>query len=301
MQSIGVAIIGAGQIALANHLPGLRLTEQAEVVAVCDSNPQTLENAKRQAEVDAAFLNYQDALSHPGVDAVIIATPNFLHPRIVLAAAAANKHILCEKPIALNYPEAMEMYRAAEAADVRHMTAFTYRFVPAMRYLKHLVDRGDIGEIYHFRANRFQDWGERELGWRQLAALAGTGELGDMLSHRIDYAHHLIGPIERLAADMRRMIPTRGRAPSDVDDWVAMLADFQSGTTGVLESTKVATGIGEGHGGEDLVQINGLEASAAYSTQNPLKLRIARRGEKSFREIDVPGEFLVWPGSPRDP
>jgi predicted dehydrogenase len=301
MREIGIAIIGAGQIALANHLPGLKLAPQARLIAVCDSNPQTLENAKRQTEVDAAFLDYQKAIAHPGVDAVIIATPNFLHPRIVREAVASQKHILCEKPLALNYREALEMYRAAEAANVRHMTAFTYRFVPAMRYLKHLVDRGDFGEIFHFRAHRFQDWGERELGWRQLAALAGTGELGDMLSHRIDYAHHLIGPIERLAADMRTMLPMRGRAPSDVDDWVAMLADFQSGTTGVLESSKMATGIGEGHRGEDLVQINGAQASAAYSTQDPLRLRIARHGQNEFQSIDVPREFLTWPGSPRDP
>ena len=87
------------------------------------------------------------------------------------------------------------MYRAAEAAGVRHMTAFTYRFVPAMRYMKHLVDAGDIGTPFHFRAQRFQDWGDRPMGWRQVKKLAGSGEMGDMLSHRIDYAHHLIGPI----------------------------------------------------------------------------------------------------------
>jgi predicted dehydrogenase len=122
-----------------------------------------------------------------------------------------------------------------------------------------------------------------------------------MLSHRIDYAHHLIGPITRLAADLRMFVPMRGRAPSDVDDWAAILADFESGTTGVLESTKLATGVGEGHGGEDLVQINGTEGSVGYSTQNPLQIRIARRGDSALRTIDIPKEFLVWPGSPRDP
>ena len=287
--------------ALANHLPGLRLCEQARVVAVCDSNPNTLESARQTAQVELAFLDYKDALAHPSVNALIIATPNFLHPRILRDAVASQKHVLCEKPLALNYSDAHKMHLAAERADVRHMTAFTYRFVPAMRYLKHLVDRGDFGEIYHFRAQRFQDWADRELGWRQIKALAGTGELGDMLSHRIDYAHHLVGPIESLAANMRTFIPMRGRAPSDVDDWVAMLCDFKSGVTGVLESTKLATGIGEGHGGEDVVQINGSDGSAGYSTQTPMKLRLAKRGEKALREIDVPKEFLVWPGSPRDP
>jgi predicted dehydrogenase len=301
MQQIGVAIIGTGQIALANHLPGLALHPAAKVVALCDSNPATLEAASHQTGVQATFTDYKQAIAHPEVNAVIVATPNFLHPQILRDAVASKRHVLCEKPLALNYPDAYAMYRAAVDAGVRHMTAFTYRFVPAMRYLKHLCDRGDFGQIYHFRAQRFQDWGDRELGWRQVKALCGTGELGDMLSHRIDYAHYLIGPITRIAADMRNFVPVRGRAGSDVDDSVSILADFQSGTTGVLESTKLATGVGEGHGGEDVVQINGAEGSAAYSTQNPLQIRIARRGDKGLKLIDIPREFLVYPGSPRDP
>ena len=91
--------------------------------------------------------------------------------------------------------EAVKMLHAAEKAGVRHMTAFTYRFVPAMRYMAHLVKSGFIGRPYHFRSCRLQDWGTRAVGWRQVAELAGSGELGDMLSHRIDYAHLLVGPI----------------------------------------------------------------------------------------------------------
>src|SRR5205085_4098370 len=127
---------------------------------------------------------------------------------------------------------AMDMLAAARVGKVRHMTAFPYRFVLAMRWTKHLVDQGDIGTIYHFRAQRFQDWGKRNLGWRQVKRLAGTGEMGDMLSHRIDYGHHLVGPIERLVADMKRIHPERGGQPSDVDDWVAMLTEFEKGATG---------------------------------------------------------------------
>jgi len=143
--------------------------------------------------------------------------------------------------------EAEAMRRSADAAGVRHMTAFTYRFVPAMRYLRHLVGRGDLGAPVHFRAQRFQDWGDRPLGWRQRRALAGSGELGDMLSHRIDYAHLLVGPTARVAATMGRRHDTRGGQPSDVDDWVAVLAEFDGGASGVLESTKLATGVGEGY------------------------------------------------------
>jgi predicted dehydrogenase len=299
--SIGIAIIGAGKIALANHLPGLKLHPAANVVAVCDSNPEAVAAAERETGAKG-FTDYRSAIADRGVDAVIVATPNFVHPEIVLAAVHAGKHVLCEKPLALNYADALKMLRAAEAAQVRHMTAFTYRFVPAMRYLAHLTDRGDFGQLYHFRAQRFQDWQTRNIDWRQQKKLAGTGEMGDMLSHRIDYAHLLVGPIAKLVADYRNFIAMRGNAPSDVDDWVAMLCQFENGTTtGDLESTKLATGRGEGHLGQDTVEINGSDGTAVYSTQRPLELMIGKKGDKDLRRIDVPKEFLVYPGSPRDP
>src|SRR5204863_3826916 len=115
-----------------------------------------------------------------------------------VAPAKAGKGVRGTRRIAMGRPEAVAMAAACDAAGVRHMTAFTYRFVPAMRYMTHLVHRGDIGKPYHFRAQRFQDWGDRNLGWRQVKKLAGSGELGDMLSHRIDYGHLLVGPIARL-------------------------------------------------------------------------------------------------------
>src|SRR5206468_4591107 len=181
----------------------------------------------------------KETVQRDDVQAVIIATPNFTHAPIAQAAIAAGKHVLCEKPLAMNYTEAMAMYQASERANVRHMTAFTYRFVPAMRYLAHLVKRGDLGQPYHYRCCRLQDWGTRNLGWRQVKKLAGTGELGDMLSHRIDFAHLLVGPMKRLVANLKQWHPVRGGAPNDLDDWAAILAEFQSGATGVLESSKL--------------------------------------------------------------
>ncbi|HYO10952.1 MAG TPA: Gfo/Idh/MocA family oxidoreductase [Tepidisphaeraceae bacterium] len=302
MKQVGVGIIGAGSIALANHLPGLALDRRARVVALCDADPATLERAGRQAGVEALHADFRELLARDDVHAVIVATPNFAHREIVLAACAARRHVMCEKPLALDLASAAEMRRAADAAGVRHMTAFTYRFVPAMRYAKHLVDAGAVGAPYHFRAQRFQDWRDRPLGWRQVKALAGTGEMGDMLSHRIDYAHHLIGPIASLVGDLRTLLPERGGRASDVDDWVALIARFAgSDATGVLESTKLATGRGEGHRGQDVVEVNGSEGTIVYSTQKPLQLSIGKTGDADLRQIDVPREFLTWPGSPRDP
>jgi predicted dehydrogenase len=302
-KTVGVALIGAGKIALANHLPGLRLCGQrARLVAVCDTNPATLETARHESGAPHAFSDYREVIRRDDVSAVIVATPNATHAEIVLAACAAGKHVLCEKPLAMSFDQSLEMLRAAERADVRHMTAFTYRFVPAMRYMHHLVSTGAVGEPYHFRAQRFQDWGDRALGWRQVRALAGTGELGDMLSHRIDYAHLLLGPIARLVASVKQFIARRGDRPADVDDAICALCDFQqSSATGVLESTKLATGYGEGYGGRDAVELNGAVGSLVYSTQSPNELKIGKPGAAALETHSVPREFLTWPGSPRDP
>jgi predicted dehydrogenase len=167
------------------------------------------------------------------VDAVIIATPNVSHHPIAMAAIARGLHVLCEKPLAVSLAQAIEMAQAADAAGIRHMTAFTYRFVPAMRYMQHLVSGGFIGQPWHFRAQRFMDWGRQALGWRQDAALAGSGQVGDMLSHRIDYGHMLIGPIHEVTAHISRVwdmrVDAEGREhPSDLEDWVGCLARFTS-------------------------------------------------------------------------
>lgn len=293
-----VALVGCGAIALHNHLPGLALAG-ARLTALCDSDPAVLERARQQTGVRAAYSDYHTLFEHADCDAVVIATPNHTHAPIVLTAIAAGKHVFCEKPLAMNRQEAARLLEAAEQAGVRHMTAFTYRFVPAMRYAAQLVAEGALGQPYHFRSCRLQDWGSRAVGWRQVAALAGTGELGDMLSHRIDYAHLLVGPIASLAAQLRRYLASRDGQPSEVEDWVALLADFKNGASGVLESSKLATGRGEGLRSQDYVEVNGSEASIIYQLTQPLELLLSTR-EHGLRTLPVPEALRVWPGSPRD-
>jgi predicted dehydrogenase len=302
---IRVGLIGAGRVALTNHVPGLALLPQVELTAVCDADPAVLANAARTIPGARAFAAVADLIASDTIDAVIIATPNHVHREITLAAVRAGKHVMCEKPLALTTADAREMEQAADAAGVRHMTAFTYRFVPAMRYMRHLVSSGALGTPLHFRAWRFQDWGRRALAWRQVKAMAGTGELGDMLSHRLDYAHTLVGPVAQVMGMMHRVWDTRVDAegmpfPSDLEDWVATVARFTSGATGVLESTKTATGHGEGSHSEDLCEVNASEGSVIYSLTDPLHVRIGRTGGTLAREA-VPKEWLKVPQSPRDP
>jgi predicted dehydrogenase len=301
MKPIGVAIIGCGGITLQNHLPGLALCPDTKVVALCDSDAATLERARQQTGVTACSTDYQDVMKRDDVHAVIIATPNFLHGPISMTAIATGKHVLCEKPIAMSYAEAKQMAEAADRARVRHMTAFTYRFVPAMRYLDHLVKRGDLGQPYHYRSCRLQDWGTRNVGWRQVKKLAATGEIGDMLSHRIDFAHLLVGPMKRLVANLGNRTPMRDGKPNDTDDWVAILAEFEGGASGVLESSKLASGTNESWRSPDRVELNGSAASFSFTTGTWNELQYGKVAGPGLKPLPVPREFWTWPGSPRDP
>jgi len=280
MKSLGIAIIGCGGITLQNHLPGIALCADTKVVALCDSNPANLEAAKRATGITVASTQWEEIVDRDDVHAVIIATPNVFHPPIAHAAIARGKHVLSEKPLAMNGADSRAMAVAADKANVRHMTAFTYRFVPAMRYLAHLVKRGDLGEPYHFRSCRLQDWGVRDLGWRQVKKLAGSGELGDMLSHRIDFAHHLVGPMRRLVAQTKRLVDVRQGAPSDLEDWVAMIAEFECGATGVLESSKLARGRNEGGRSRDYVELNGSEGTFEFTTFTWNELQYGKAGRQ---------------------
>ena len=297
---INFAIVGCGGITLQNHLPGLVLCPGVKVAALCDSDEAALERARSQTGVATVSLDYKEILKRDDIHAVIIATPNCTHAPIALEAVARGKHVLCEKPLAMNYAEAIRMADAAQRSNVRHMTAFTYRFVPAMRYLAHLVKRGDVGELYHFRSCRLQDWGERDLGWRQIKALAGSGELGDMLSHRIDFAHLLAGPMSKLVAMLKQWHPVRGGSSNDLEDWAAVLAEFRSGATGVLESSKLASGRNESWRSLDYVEINGSERSFVFTTGDWCKLQTGKFGGPGLETIEVPREFWKTPGSPRE-
>ena len=301
MKTLGIAIVGCGGITLQNHLPGLALCADVRVSALCDSDAATLERARQQTGVTVTSTNYEEIVKREDVDAVIIATPNFTHAPIAHAAIRHGKHVLCEKPLALNVGDTRAIAEAADRAGVRHMTAFTYRFVPAMRYLAHLVKQGALGQPYHYRSCRLQDWGTRNLGWRQVKKLAGTGEMGDMLSHRIDFAHLLVGPMRRLVANTRTVHPQRQGAASVLEDWVAIMAEFQSGATGVLESSKVASGRNESWRSLDYVEVNGSEASFVFITGEWNKLQTGKVGGPGLQTLEVPREFYTWPGSPRDP
>lgn len=303
---VRIAIMGAGAVSDFHHVPAIRLDPRAELVAVCDTNVELLESRRHSWGVDNLQTDYEAICNDPDIDAVVIATPNYTHKPIAMAAAKAGKHMMCEKPLGLSGTEVAEMYTAARDADVVHMTAFTYRFTPAMRYIRQLLTSGTLGTPRHFRSQRFLDWPELSWGWRQYKDRAGAGDLFDMTIHRIDFAMDLLGPIKSICGAVARFAPRDQTAdgttvpPSDVDDWSALIGEFACGATGVWEGTTLAKGYGRGGYGHEWAEINGSDCSAVYQLHEPNYILLGRTGDDLAR-VPVPPEFLKPAGSPRDP
>jgi predicted dehydrogenase len=265
-----------------------------------------LERRRQDWGIATVTTDYEKACADPNIDAVVIATPNYTHRPITLAAARHRKHVLCEKPLGLNAGEVRDMYHAARDAGVVHMTAFTYRFAPSMKYLRHLATSGQLGQLRHFRSQRFLDLPETSWGWRQYHDKAGAGDLFDMTIHRIDFAMDLLGPIARVCGAVARFAPrdrtADGRAclPSEVDDWSSLIGEFESGAVGVWEGTTLAKGYGLGGFGHEWAEINGSEQSAVYRLHLPNQILLGRTGS-DLAPVEVPPEYLKPVGSPRDP
>ena len=305
MQPVRVGLIGVGMICGMVHYPGLERITGVEVAGLCDPDADLLAQRQREWEIDYITQDSRQFLADVQPDAVVIATPNVVHKELIFQALDAGCHLLCEKPLGMNYAETVEIYERAKQSGKVHMMAFTYRFVPAMNYIRHLIQSGELGEIRHARFQRLQDWGPAAIGWRQYKAMAGSGELGDMGIHRIDFAMEMLGPIRSLTAATKqweqRTQTKDGRTvpPQDVEDWVAWIAEFEGGTTGVFEMGKLTKGYGP-NGDHDLAEFNGTKASAVYRLHAPHEILIGGR-EEPYRTVPVPPEFLTRPGSPRTP
>jgi len=302
---VRVGLVGLGSVCRSVHFPGFSRIPGVVVAGICDTDGARLQSRRAEWGVEVAAHDFRGLLRSVELDAVVIATPNDVHRPLVLEAVAAGCHVLCEKPLGLDHDEARGMLDAATAAAVRHMTAFTYRFVPGMRYLKHLVATGALGQVRHARFQRLQYWGERAIGWRQYRARAGSGEIADMGIHRLDFAEDLLGPIRAVCGLTRQVLERRqGRdgavcPPQDVEDWAGWIAEFANGATGVFEMGKLTKGRGP-DGGHDIAELNGSEASAAYQLHTPHQVLFAPAGEP-YRTVAVPEQYLKLPGSPRDP
>ena len=306
---VRIGVIGSGAIARFIHLPGFQRCSNAQVMVACDTSADVAEATARAFGIPTSTTDYHEVLANTDIDAVVVATPNHLHHSISIEALEAGKHVLCEKPLGMNVDEAKEMARVAQGSGHVHMVSFVYRFVPAMRYLKHLIDGGHLGEIRHFRATYLQCVPEVWLGWRSHARFAGSGTLGDIGSHLVDFARYLVGEVEAVSSWTKTFLPRRRVRRTerfedcDVDDAAAYLAEFRQGATGVFEVSRLVPGRGAGRDDFQYVEVNGSKGTAVYRLQDPLELRLGLRepfDERRLITVPVPGRFLKVPDSARD-
>jgi len=298
MSALRIAIIGAGGAARGIHIPGFRLCPNVEIAAVCDTDSA----AAQAAGVPVITSDYREILNRDDIHAVVNATPNYMHHEIALQAVAKGKHILCEKPLSLDAKRAQEMFDAANKAGVVHMTAFTYRYTPALQYMQHLVSSGELGTIREVRAAYLMALSGHLLGWRSTKAQAGSGVLADIGSHLIHMVEFVAGPIAALSAHDRRF---REDPASDVEDWIAFLAEFSGGACGTFEISRVCAGRGAGITEDIFIELYGSKGSAVFSLQDPWGLRVSIGGAakdpaRPLDHVEVPAQFLKLAGSPRD-
>jgi predicted dehydrogenase len=183
------------------------------------------------------------------------------------------------------------------------MTAFTYQFAPAVRYARHLIESRAIGEIRTVRAAYLMALSSHLLGWRSTKKQAGSGVLGDIGSHLIHLVQWLAGDIARVSARSRKF---REDPASDVEDWVAFLAEFETGACGTFEISRVCPGRGADIGENMFIEIYGTRGSLLFSLQEPLTLRAVIGGAAGdpaakLDALPVPLEFLKVQGAPRNP
>jgi predicted dehydrogenase len=226
--------------------------------------------------------DWRKLLERKDIDAVDICVPNNLHCEIALAAAAAGKMILCEKPLAMNSAEGAKMVQAVEKAKVANTVWYNYRRVPAVTLTKQMIDDGRLGKIFHYRANFLQDWtisadlpqGGTGL-WRLDVAAAGSGVSGDLLAHCIDTAIWLNGSIGSLSAMTETFIKERKHTLTGkvekvgIDDACTFMCRFGNGSLGLFESTRYA----RGHKALYTFEINGEKASIKWDLHDLHRLQ----------------------------
>jgi predicted dehydrogenase len=250
---------------------------------------------------DEAVTDWRELVARDDIDLIDVSTPGDSHAEIAIAALAAGKHVLCEKPLANTVEEAERMVQAARdarAAGVRSMCGYNYRRVPAVAYLRRLVEDGRLGEIRHVRAVYLQDWivdPQFPLVWRLQRERAGSGALGDIGAHIVDLAQYLTGQLVTQVSALtetfvkERPLPAESTGlsagagepgetgPVTVDDAALFLARLSGGAVATFEATRFATGRKNGL----RIELNGSRGSAAFDLE--------RLNELEFYDADRPG------------
>jgi predicted dehydrogenase len=258
-----------------------------KLIAVCGRNEDAVAEAARRYGYEGYYTDWRQMLEDDRIQLFDNGGPNNAHAEPCIAAAQAGKHIICEKPLARTAEEAKGMLDAAEKAGIKHAVAFNYRFVPAIRQIKEIIDSGALGTIYHWRAVYLQEWimphyGEPLL-WRMDKKVAGSGAIGDLGAHIIDLAHFLVGGIKTLSANTATFVKERPlpddpdtMAPVEVDDAFVTIAEFENGALGTFECTR----FGLGRKNYNCFEINGEKGSIFFNLERFNEFDIYYRDHK---------------------
>jgi predicted dehydrogenase len=280
------------------------------LVALGGRNPNALREAAERYGFDRGATDWREIVEDPDVELFDNVGPNGMHAEPTIAAAEAGKHVLCEKPLGRDADEAYEIWSRVAATDVKHMCAFNYRFVPAIRLARELVAAGELGELYHFRARYLQEWVADPgfpMTWRLRKEEAGSGALGDLGAHVVDLGRYLVGEPARVTGLVTTFIAERSGGTVDVDDAFAATVEFDSGAVGTLEASRFCSG----RKNALAIELNGSKGSLVFDLERINELRLHTGGAnprtEGFRTILVtesdhpfldswwpPGHVLGW-------
>jgi predicted dehydrogenase len=279
MKQLNVAIIGQGSMGRAhsnayrqvNHFFDLPFTPRLKVI--CGRNRAGLEKMAATWGWEEISTDWREVTERRDIGVIDIATPNSLHAEMAIAAAQAGKIVLCEKPLAVSPAQARQMVEAARG--VPNMVWFNYRRVPAIAFTRRLIEEERIGRVFHYRTTYLQEWGSdpsRPPGWKLDKSLAGSGVLGDLLSHLVDTAFYLNGPIVGVSSLMHTFALGR-----DVDDATLALARFANGSIGSFEATRYAVGCKN----RNAFEIHGSKGMARFDLEDLNRLEFLDAGDSA--------------------
>jgi predicted dehydrogenase len=294
---IGVGVIGMGWMGMVHSRSYLQAAERfydSEIVPELIVCADEVEDRAREGQERFGFQRYttqwQEVMADPQVEAVNITTPNYLHLSLVTAAAAAGKHIFCEKPVGRSPRETAEIERLAREAGVLTFVGYNYRWSPVVQYALQLIREGRLGRLTHFRSRFLAGYASNPQGvlsWRFQREFSGSGVLGDLMSHVIDMAHVLAGPMQRVIGNRetffnRRPLSTPGQgthfsvgSSGEVgevtnEDYAAALVQFANGVQGNLEVCRVI----QGHKCEFAFEIEGTDGALGWDFERMNEVRV---------------------------
>jgi predicted dehydrogenase len=282
IREIGVGMLGYAFMGKA-HSNGFRKIAymtwppplRPRLVSIAGRDEEAVSEAAGRYGFERWTTSWQDVVADPDVELFDNLGPNSLHAEPTILAAEAGKHVVCEKPLGRTADESYDIWQRVAATGVKHLCAFNYRFVPAVRLARELIDAGEIGDIRHFRGRYLQDWGDTDAQvWRFDRYEAGSGALGDLAAHVVDLARYLAGEIDEVGGFLSTFIPDR-----EVDDAVEATVRFASGAVGTLEATRLALGRRNAFQWE----INGTNGSLAFDMERLNELQVFKTGDPRTR------------------